>query len=93
MEFENMNINEVEEVANVLEEVVPEKTFKLSAGCKGLIVGTLVTAGLVGLVAVVKKVRGKKAAEQEEEEVCDNSEEDVCDDPYDYPEDSDVEDK
>lgn len=91
MEFENMNINDVEEVVDVLEEVAPEKTFKLSPGGKGLIVGALATAGLIGLIAVVKKVRSKKAAEQEDD-VCDESE-DVDNYPYDYPEDSDVEDK
>lgn len=91
MEFENMNINEVEEAVDALEEVAPKKTFKLSSGGKGLIIGALATAGLVGLIAVVKKVRGKKAAEQEED-VCDESE-DVDNDPYDYPDDADVEDK
>lgn len=94
--FENMNINDVEEAVNVLEDVVeevaPNKTFKLGAGAKGAIIGTIAAAGLIGLIALVKKKRSKKAAEQEED-VCDETEEGVDNDPYDYPDDMDVEDK
>lgn len=64
MEFENMNINEVEEIADVIEDVVPKKSFKLTAGT-GVLVGAIATAAVLGVVTLVKKVRAKKAGNQE----------------------------
>lgn len=93
MEFENMDIKEVEEVMDVIEDVAPKKNFKLGAGTKGAIVGILATVGLFSLVVMVKKVGKKKAAEQEETE-CDETEDESYDyDPEYNPEDSDVEDE
>lgn len=93
MEFENMDIKEVEEVMDVIEDVAPKKNFKLGAGTKGAIVGILATAGLFGLVAVVKKACKKKASEQEEIECDETEDERYCYDPEYNPEDSDVEDE
>lgn len=86
MELENMNINNVEEVADVIEEVVPKKGFKLTAGT-GAIIGAVVTAAVIGVVGLVKKVRANKAAKEETED--DNNE--YEDDYAEY--DADVEDK
>ena len=64
MEFENMNINEVEEIADVIEDIVPKKSFKLTAGT-GVLIGAIATAAVVGVVGLVKKVRAKKACNHE----------------------------
>ena len=85
MEFENMNIENVEEVTDVIEEIVPKKGFKLNAGA-GLAIGALGTAAVLGLVALVKKARAKKAAKDVEvEEECDEYGDDY--DDYDVDED------
>jgi hypothetical protein len=88
MEFENMDINNVEEVVDVIEEVVPKKGFEIPKLGKGIIIGALATATVVAAVNFVKKVRAKKAVEVEE--LVDNDEDCINEDEYDY---SDVEGK
>lgn len=69
MEFENVSIDNVEEVVDVIEEVVPKKGIKISDLGKGAIIGTIATAAIIATVKLVKKVRAKKAAEKEEPEI------------------------